>query len=268
MNALFPGNAERDVLMNQETCFSKPRIDTLSGDYIIYQPENGQRYCTDDMLVAWLAIRSIREGAVSVGRFLDLGSGLCSVAMIFLWGIPKTTGCGIEINRERMLLGRKSLAANGLSARFHLIHGDIRNIFLNEKFSLMTSTPPYYMKKEGPASPNGDKSVARFEINGTIFDYFQSAAVHLNPGGAFITAYPFQYAQRVLAAAREQEFYPHLRVDVIPRQPKPPLISLFRFLKGVKGRNASETLAVRNEDQSFTQEYKEVRQELGFKVSV
>jgi len=254
--------------MNQETCFPETRIDTLSGDYIIYQPENGQRYCTDDMLVAWLALRSIREGAVSAGRFLDLGSGLCAVPMIFLWGISQTTGCGIEISRERMLLGRKSLAANGLSERFHLIHGDIRSIFLNEKFSLITATPPYYMKKEGISSPNDDKALARFEVNGTIFDYFQSAAFHLDAGGAFITAYPFQYAQRVFAAAREQEFYPDLRIDVIPRETKPPLISLFSFLKGVKGRNASETLAVRNEDQSFTQEYKEVRRELGFKVSV
>lgn len=253
--------------MNQDQSLPETRVDTLSGDYIIYQPEDGQRYSTDDTLAAWLAVRSSREGSVPVKRFLDLGSGLCSVPMIFLWGVPQATGCGIEIRRERMLLGRKSVAANRLSNRFDLICGDLRETFLEETFSLVTSSPPYYRKEEGPVSPNDDKAGVRFEMKGTIFDYFQSAAFHLEPGGAFVTVYPFQYAQRVFDAARLQEFCLDLRVDVIPRKTKPPLISLFRFIKQKKGRATQEHLVIRNEDQRFTEAYKKVRRAVGFRVS-
>ena len=43
------------LLVEKQTSIPGARIDTLSGNYIIYQPEKGQRYSTDDMLVAWLA---------------------------------------------------------------------------------------------------------------------------------------------------------------------------------------------------------------------
>ena len=160
-------------------------------------------------------------------------------------------------------LGQASLEANGLSPRFKLIRGDIR-----EKFPAVTSSPPYYRKDEGPVSSNSDKAGVRFEMNGTIFDYFKSASYHLETGGFFTTVYPYPYAARVFDAAEKYGFNCDLRVDVIPRQTKSPLISLFRFIKGTSGQNITETFAVRNEDQSFTEEYKAVRRELGFKVVV
>ncbi len=242
------------------------RIDTLSGNFIIYQHEKGQRYSTDDMLVAWLAVKSAKNILPSPNRFLDLGSGLCSVPMIFLWAFPEAEGYGIEINHSRFMLGKKSLEVNGLSCRFKLLHADIRNKFLDEKFKIVTSSPPYYRKDEGPVSSNSDKAGVRFELNGTIFDYFKSASHHVEEGGFFTTVYPFQYAERVFDAAKNYSFCCDLRVDVIPRKTKPPLISLFRFLKKKKGLNEIETLSVRNEDQSFTEEYKAVRRELGFNV--
>ena len=54
------------------------QIDRLSGDYIIHQPVEGQRYTTDDMLVAWLAVRELQADQSGKSTFLDLGCGLCS----------------------------------------------------------------------------------------------------------------------------------------------------------------------------------------------
>ena len=112
------------------------QTDTLSGDFIIYQPEKGQRYTTDDFLVAWFSVKKIQESLRTANCFLDLGSGLCSVPMIILWAFPALTGVGVEINRDRLSLGMKSLAANGLTQRFHLIHGDIRQIFVKKNSPL------------------------------------------------------------------------------------------------------------------------------------
>ena len=117
------------------------RCDTLSGDFKIFQPENGQRYSTDDLLTAWLAIKTVSENPPA--RCLDLGSGLASVPMIVLWKFPNLSGVGIEIRPNRYELAEKSLEINGLSRRFSILHGDLRELDLDEKFDLITSTPPY-----------------------------------------------------------------------------------------------------------------------------
>ena len=123
------------------------QTDTLSGDFIIYQPENGQRYTTDDFLVGWFSITILQESLRPVASFLDLGSGLCSVPMIILWAFPALTGAGIEINRDRLSLGMKSLAANRLSQRFHLIQGDTRRISLKKRSSVFKSNVFKEMKE-------------------------------------------------------------------------------------------------------------------------
>lgn len=240
------------------------QIDTLSGNFIIFQPVHGQRYTTDDVLVAWLSVRTLKESGMDVDRFLDLGSGLCSVPMIILWAFPGLQGFGIEISTQRVALGRQSLAANGLTSRFQLTHGDIRHLPFKKKFSFATSSPPYYKKDEGLISPNSDKAAVRFELQGSIEDYFRAASDHLTDKGLFVTVYPCQYSSRVFAAAEKFNFNLEQRVDVISRQTKPPLISLFVFSRGGRGKNSNETLIVRNEDQSFTEDFRAVRRELGF----
>lgn len=239
------------------------RIDTLSGDFKIYQPdEDGQRYSTDDMLTAWMAL-ICTENAVPE-RFLDLGSGLCSVPMIVLWKFQQITGVGIELRESRYALGLKSLALNGIDKRFKLLNGDLRTLKLDEKFDLITSTPPYYTNLEGPLSPYNDKAAARFELNGSIEDYFSTASKYLSEKGQFITVYPYQYIDRVYDAAKKFEMFINKRVDMIPRIGKKPLISLFSASYEEKG-DSIEEIAVRDENGFFTAEYNNARVLCGFK---
>jgi hypothetical protein len=53
-----------------------PRIDTLSGDFKIYQPDVGQRYSTDDMLTAWMAIICNEEVRQAVFLILEVDFAL------------------------------------------------------------------------------------------------------------------------------------------------------------------------------------------------
>jgi tRNA1Val (adenine37-N6)-methyltransferase len=239
-----------------------PRIDTLSGDFKIYQPDVGQRYSTDDMLTAWMAIICNEEDPPS--RFLDLGSGLCSVPMIVMWKFSQISGVGIELRENRYELGVKSLEMNGLSSRFKLLSGDLRNLELDEKFPLITSTPPYYTDSEGPISPHDDKSAARFELNGNIEDYFETADRHLSQKGMFITVYPYQYKDRVYAASSKFKMFINKRVDMIPKVGKPPLISLYSISYS-KNIEKTSTLTVRDTSGNFTDQYNQSRIVCGFK---
>jgi tRNA1Val (adenine37-N6)-methyltransferase len=240
------------------------QIDRLCGDYIIYQPQVGQRYTTDDMLVAWMAVRKVKESEVVPASFLDLGSGLCSVPMIVLWSFPAISGVGVEISPGRSRLGALSLAKNGLTERFKLMGGDLRGLGLHKRFSLVTSSPPYYQESEGPVSPDADKAGVRFELHGNIEDYCRTAAEHLEQGGMFATVYPFQYRLRALHAARRCGLSLEREVRVIPREGKPPLLSLFILGLHGSGADAQEELVIRGEDYLFTEAFRRVRREVGF----
>lgn len=238
------------------------RCDTLSGDFKIFQPENGQRYSTDDLLTAWLAIKSVSDNPPA--RFLDLGSGLASVPMIVLWKFPNLSGIGIEIRPNRYELAEKSLEINGLIERFSILHGDLRELALDEKFDLITSTPPYYQNTEGPLSGNDDKAAARFELNGSIDDYFKTAAKHLSQNGVFITVYPYTYNKRVYDAAKNCGMFINSRVDFIPKAGKPALISIFSASFSEK-ETVAETLTMRDDAGNHTAEYNDARILCGFK---
>ena len=238
------------------------RCDTLSGDFKIFQPENGQRYSTDDLLTAWLTIKCVSNDPPA--RFLDLGSGLASVPMIVLWKFPNLSGIGIEIRPNRYELAERSLEINGLTQRFSILHGDLRELALDEKFDLVTSTPPYYQSTEGPVSENDDKAAARFELNGNIDDYFKTAAKHLSQNGVFITVYPFAYAQRVYDAAGKCGMFINSRVDFIPKAGKQALISIFSASFSEK-EVIAETLTMRDEAGNHTAEYNDARILCGFK---
>ena len=240
------------------------QIDSLCGDYVIYQPREGQRYTTDDILVAWLAVRELKERGIQPASFLDLGSGLCSVPMIVLWAFPAMRGIGIEISQRRCELGTTSLAKNGLAGRFNLVAGDLREVRLPERFGLITSSPPYYETGEGPVSPNADKAGVRFELHGSIDDYCRAAAEHLQPGGIFTAVYPFQYRQRMRAAAQASALAHEREVRVITREGKPPLLSLFVLNRGGPGADVQEELVIRGADHLYTKMFRRIRHEVGF----
>ena len=241
------------------------QIDKLSGDYVIYQPGEGQRYSTDDMLVAWLAVRELHANQTNVPSFLDLGCGLCSVSMIILWCFKNLHGFGIEHAASRLDCARQSLAANQLENRFQLINADLRTLRLKKRFSFITSSPPYYKYCEGPVSPDPDRARVRFETQGSIEDYFQAAAAHAAPKARFITVYPARYKQRVITAASGSGFSIHRSIDIIPRVGKAALFTLFTCIKDSTETIATEKLTVRGHDQLFTPEFRAVRSILGFR---
>ncbi len=241
------------------------RCDTLSGGYVIYQPREGQRYTTDDMLAGWMAVRTLRRMSSIPDMFIDLGSGLCSVPMIVMWSFPGLAGIGVEIQNQRSRLARRSLATNALDSRFLLINGDLRRLHLKRSFEFITSSPPYYQPEEGPVSPHTDRARVRFELKGSIHDYFDAASRLCVPQGHFITVYPYQYTERVINAAETTGFSCEREIHVVPRAGKPSLISLFSFVKGKTAEaKQEETLTIRNRDLGFTAQYRNVRRQIGF----
>src|SRR5262249_4009959 len=61
-------------------------LDTLAGDWRIFQLRSGHRFSADDLLTAWAAVHAKSEAR----RLLDLGAGLGSVGLLALWRLSAT----------------------------------------------------------------------------------------------------------------------------------------------------------------------------------
>ena len=92
-------------------------------------------------------------------------------------------------------------------------------------------------------SPDPDRARVRFETQGSIEDYFQSAAAHAASGARFITVYPAQYKQRAIAAAHASGFSIHRSIDIIPRAGKAALFTLFTCVNKTDDATALKSLS-------------------------
>jgi hypothetical protein len=121
-------------------------LDALSGHFRIFQMKDGNKYTTDDLLLAWYA----SSWCPSAASVLDLGSGVGSVAMVIAWRLNGARIVTVEAQRLSVALARKSVLHNGLATRFDIRHGDLRDpeILKDELYDLITGNPPYFPQEQ------------------------------------------------------------------------------------------------------------------------
>lgn len=247
-------------------------FDAISGNFRLFQRADGHRFSTDDILTAWYGT----SWCPSALTALDLGSGIGSVGMVSAWRLPGSKWVTVEAQRESVALARKSASFNGLTARYEIREGDFRDPVIlrpEEKFDLITGSPPYFPPADGVKSTDPQKLACRFELRGTIADYAAVAARHLASGGFFACVFPFEPAQlvRVVAAARDAGLSIVRQRPVIFREGDAPLIALFGLVRTTdlpewfRGATWTEPpLTIRRRDGKIHPEYSAVKLSIGF----
>lgn len=205
-------------------------LDYLAGHFRIFQLARGHRFSTDDVLTAWYGT----HWAPRVDRAADLGSGIGSVAMIVAWRLPGARIVTVEAQPVSIALARKSVAYNGLSERYRLLEGDLRDPahFAGEApFDLVTGSPPYFPEGTASKAVHPQAVPARVEMRGTVADYAATAARILAPGGIFAFVFPFAQLARAEEALRASALVALRRRDVVFKEGEPPMLSLFAAAK-------------------------------------
>jgi tRNA1Val (adenine37-N6)-methyltransferase len=196
--------------------------------------------------------------------------------MVSAWRLPGTKWVTVEAQSESVALALKSARYNGLTSRYQIREGDFRDLAVlrpEEKFDLITGSPPYFPTQEGVKSDDPQKLACRFELRGTIADYASVAARHLASGGFFACVFPHEPAQlaRVAAAAREASLVIVRKRPVIFREGDQPLIALFGLIRAddlpdwFRGETWTEPpLTIRMRDGKIHPEYSAVKLAIGF----
>jgi tRNA1(Val) A37 N6-methylase TrmN6 len=247
-------------------------LDAISGHFRLFQLRDGHRFSTDDILTAWYGT----SWCPSAHTALDLGSGIGTVGMICAWRLQGAKFVTIEAQSESVALAKKSARYNGIENHYEIRHGDFRDETIlrdDEKFDLITGSPPYFPPGAGVESGHPQKLACRFELRGTIADYCAVAAKHLAPGGLFACVFPHEPAQlaRVEAAAKNARLVIVRKRPVVFREGDPPLVALFGMIRAddlpewFRGQTWVEPdLIIRTRDGKIHPEYSAVKLAIGF----
>jgi tRNA1(Val) A37 N6-methylase TrmN6 len=244
-------------------------VDGLTATFRIFQRKKGHRHSTDDLLTAWYAL----EKSPAVTRALDLGTGIGTVGLLVLAGMPSEMRLTcIEAQDVSFRFLGENLRANGVEGRVDARHGDLRDLALGERFPLITGSPPYFDVSAGIVPSDSQKAHARFELRGDVRDYARAARLHLEADGLFVFCFPWPQKARALAAARDEGFKVVAHRDVVPRTGLAPLFSLFACRLGSEPSDSEASsleppFVVRHADGSHTQAMHDVRARFGWPPS-
>ena len=247
-------------------------LDAISGHFRLFQLREGHRFSTDDILTAWYGTTWCPTARTA----LDLGSGIGTVGMICAWRLPGARFVTIEAQPESVVLARKSAIYNGLGDRYEIREGDFREPGIlrdDERFDLITGSPPYFPQGAGVESDHPQRLACRFELRGTVADYCTLAAKHLAPGGFLACVFPNEPAQR----ARIETGAKAANLVIVRKRPvnfnegEPPLVALFGLMRAedlpewFRGQTWEEpALIIRTRKGEIHPEYSAVKLAIGF----
>ncbi len=261
-----PGLASGVIIEPHET------LDAISGHFRLFQLRDGHRFSTDDILTAWYGT----SWCPTAQTALDLGSGIGTVGMISAWRLPGARFVTVEAQSDSVSLAKKSARYNGLTDRYEIREGDFRDsgvLRAEEKFDLITGSPPYFPTDAGVKSEHPQKLACRFELRGTVADYCSTAAKRLATGGFFACVFPTEPAQlaRIEAGAKTANLVIVRRRPVVFREGDPPLVGLFGLMRAedlpewFRGQTWLEPdMIIRVRDGKIHPEYSAVKLAIGF----
>jgi tRNA1Val (adenine37-N6)-methyltransferase len=243
----------------------------LAGDFRILQRVDGHRWSADDLVTAWYAAETV--AANPPRRTVDLGCGIGTVLLFMAWRYPSARVFGVEAQEVSAGMARRSIAWNGVDDRCDVHFGDLRDDSLADRFGtvdLVTGTPPYMPVGTGVESSRVQCGPCRFEWRGGVEDYALSASRLLSADAPFVGCCATRQRARVFDGAAHAGLVVERWRDVIPREGKEALFSVYVMRRPSSGTSLNvrdePPLVLRDKDGRFTNAFNDVRRSMGMPV--
>lgn len=158
----------------------------INADLVINEPSGGIRFGTDALLLAYFMLPNAGR------RGLDIGTGSGVIPLLYLACNRSPHITGIEIQKEYADCASANADSNGMSDRFDVMCGDIRDhrrLFASGMFDFVFSNPPYHKEGSGLASTDRRRDDAFRENLCTLSQLAEAASWALKSGGRFYAVY-------------------------------------------------------------------------------
>jgi len=223
-------------------------------DYKIYQDTEDYAFSQDSVFLANLATLSKDDLVIDLG----CGCGILSFLAIIKKDVKKTVG--IEVQNRVVEMTKKSIELNKLNDRFEIINGDVKDIksLVNaESFDKALCNPPYF---EDNKSIENNKKISRTESSASLDDFIKSASYALKFGGDLFIVYKVDKMTSLLSSLTKNNLEPKEITLVYPKLSKGVDIIIVKARKGAKPGLITKTLILKDEQNEYTKEYKELYQ--------
>ena len=210
---------------------------------------------TDSVLLASFASPKGKNG-------IDIGCGSGIISLIMLCTNETLHMTGIDVNENAAETASSNIQRNGLSARYKVICGDIREhrkLFNTGSFDFAVCNPPYYPENSGKLSSNTVKALARGETLCTLEDICKAAAYLLPTGGNFYLVHKPERLSEIFCTMTKYSIEPKRLREVQYRIGRAPNLVLIEGRRGGrKGISVEAPLILTNEDGTETKEVLEI----------
>lgn len=228
----------------------------MINDLVLIQKQNGFRFGTDAVLLSDFA-RDIPSEST-----LDLCTGSGIIPILLSHKSRAKEIYGLEIQEDIHEMSLRSVKANGLEDKVHLLCGDLKNItriFPKRSFNLVTCNPPYMKCGSGIECDDYSKHVSRHEALCTLEDVIKSAECMLKSGGHFCMVHRPSRLTDILTLMRKYELEPKRLRFVLPKADSAPTLILIDGLwRGGNELKILPPLILYNSDGTETDELKNI----------
>ena len=166
------------------------------GRVLLLQKKRGYRFSVDAPLLADFIRTRPEDGLLELGA----GNGIIS---LLLSRKPFRRIVCLEVQPGLADLARRNVAINRLEKKIIVLEQDLRTFRPKEKYDLVFSNPPYIKSTGGQLSGSEEKSIAKHEIKGDIFDIMRAAGSVLEQDGRACFIYPVKRKGDFDRAAKE-----------------------------------------------------------------
>lgn len=214
--------------MDQSVKFKKEPLDR-KGAFLYVSRHHA--FGTDALLLADFANAKRKDS------YVDLGTGCGIIPYVLLRDGKVNSAVGVDISREAVELARMTAEERGLSDKFKIILGDIKNLPPEIGFgchNLVTCNPPYFVSGSGIKNPDGVEAVARHEVDCTLDDVLSAAFRLLNTSGRFCMCHRPERLAEILSKMSAYKLEPKRLRFVCQR------FSLQPFLVLIEGQKCSK----------------------------
>lgn len=205
--------------------------------FCLIQKKTGFRYGEDTVLLAHFASQMASRKR-RVQKAFELGTNCGAASILFAARRDDIMVDGMEIQPEAEAIFKKNIEANQLSDRIRSFCGDIRSLFSGNQsgngstfeiqkasYDLVFFNPPYHVPGRGPLTRKEKDSrlllEARFEVMGTLGDFFRAADWLLLPQGKVVLVQRASRLPEVLLHMAKNHLEPN-RIRFVHVSPEKP----------------------------------------------
>jgi len=202
------------------------------------------------ILGAWVNVRN-------ADTILDIGTG-CGLIALMVAQRSNATITAIEIDESANLQSKENFVASPWHERLDTVHGSVQQFNPDHKFEFIVCNPPFF--KNALKAPDAQRNIARHNDTLSFESLLVAVDRLLTDEGTFAFILPNDEAHLVITLAVAHQLYPNRICTVLSRDGKSPnrlLVELSRISSGIN----RETLTIRDQNNHYTLEYKELTKE-------